>query len=310
MIALLSTSDTDLRTARSVTDGPVTWQVANPNRVPVDELEQWLGDSALVVVRLLGGKQAWEDGLNALLAGPRPVIVLTGEQMPDAELMRLSTVPAGIAAQAHAYLAHGGTHNLDQLARFLSDTVLLTGHGFDAPQPAPAWGRLADAPAPTPSDKPRVAILYYRAHEMAGNTAFVEALSQAVTDAGGVPDPIWCATLRAAEPELYDALGQADVIVATVLAAGGMVPATAGAGGDDAAWDIGVLAALDRTIMQGLVLTSTRADWEANDDGVTPLDAANQIAVPELDGRVITQADNNLRVVEIEKEKVHMQRQW
>ena len=289
MIALLSTSDTDLRTARSVTGGPVTWQVANPNRVPVDDLDQWLGDAQLVVVRLLGGRQAWPEGLDALLAGPRPVIVLTGEQMPDAELMRLSTVPAGIAAQAHAYLAHGGTHNLDQLARFLSDTVLLTGHGFDAPQPAPAWGRRAGAAAPDEQPgRPRVAILYYRAHEMAGNTDFVDALARAVTDAGGVPDPIWCATLRAAEPELYQALGQADVVVATVLAAGGMVPATAGAGGDDAAWDIGALAALDRTIMQGLVLTSSRAEWQANDDGVTPLDAANQVAVPELDGRVIS----------------------
>ena len=51
-------------------------------------------------------------------------------------------MPVGIAAEAHAYLAHGGPANLEQLARFLSDTVLLTGHGFEPPGPAPRWGPL------------------------------------------------------------------------------------------------------------------------------------------------------------------------
>ena len=68
--------------------------------------------------------------------------MLTGEQAPDAQLMAASTVPIGIAAEAHAYLAHGGPANLEQLARFLSDTVLLTGHGFEPPAPARSWGPL------------------------------------------------------------------------------------------------------------------------------------------------------------------------
>ena len=41
-------------------------------------------------------------------------------------------------------------------------------------------------------------------------------------------------------------------------------------------------------MLQGLCLTSSRAEWEASDDGVTPLDSANQIAIPEFDGRIIT----------------------
>ena len=48
------------------------------------------------------------------------------------------------------------------------------------------------------------------------------------------------------------------------------------------------MAALDIPILQGLCLTSSREEWEANDDGVTPLDSANQIAIPEFDGRIIT----------------------
>ena len=56
--------------------------------------------------------------------------------------MELSTVPAGIAAEAHAYLAHGGPANLARAAAFLSDTVLLTGDGFAA---AGARARLGPA---------------------------------------------------------------------------------------------------------------------------------------------------------------------
>jgi len=257
LLLLLSTSDTDLMSARSA-DGPVSWRYANPTRLSLSDLPGLCEGTSLVVVRLLGGRRAWDEGLDQLLAGTRPVVVLTGEQAPDAELMGLSTVPAGVAAQAHAYLAHGGPANLEQLACFLSDTVLLTGEGFDAPAPAPApaWGRLDHPDGGAPSDAPSVAVLYYRAHHMSGNTHFVTTLCEQIDKAGGRPLPIWCASLRDTQPELLAALGEADVIVTTVLAAGGSTPAKAQAGGDESAWDAGALAALDRPVLQGLCLTS------------------------------------------------------
>ena len=49
-------------------------------------------------------------------------------------------MPAGVASEALAYLAAGGTDNLRELHRFLSDTVLLTGEGFAPPAPAPEFG--------------------------------------------------------------------------------------------------------------------------------------------------------------------------
>ncbi len=45
---------------------------------------------------------------------------------------------------------------------------------------------------------------------------------------------------------------------------------------------------MDVPILQALCLTGSRAAWEENDEGVSPLDAASQIAVPEFDGRLIT----------------------
>ncbi|MFD5448043.1 cobaltochelatase subunit CobN [Streptomyces sp. NPDC127100] len=284
-ILLLSTSDTDLLSARAA-GGPVPYRFANPSRLPLDDLPALLDGVGLVVVRLLGGLRAWEEGLDLLLADGRPVVVLTGEQAPDAQLMAASTVPVGIAAEAHAYLAHGGPINLEHLARFLSDTVLLTGHGFEAPAPAPTWGPLEREPGG--GDGPTVAVLYYRAHHMSGNTAFVHALCDAVEAAGGLPLPLYVASLRAPEPELIAELRAADAIVTTVLAAGGTKPAEASAGGDDESWDAGALTALDVPLLQALCLTGSRTAWEENDEGVSPLDAASQIAVPEFDGRLIT----------------------
>lgn len=50
----------------------------------------------------------------------------------------------------------------------------------------------------------------------------------------------------------------------------------------------GSLAALDIPILQALCLTWSRDSWADSDDGVSPLDSATQIAVPEFDGRIIT----------------------
>ena len=99
---------------------------------------------------------------------------------------------------------------------------------------------------------------------------------------------MYCASLRQAEPALLQTLRAADAMVVTVLAAGGTKPASASAGGDDEAWDVAELAALDVPILQGLCLTTSRDTWAGSDDGLSPLDVATQVAVPEFDGRLIT----------------------
>ncbi|SFO98671.1 cobaltochelatase CobN [Amycolatopsis arida] len=283
MILLLSTSDTDLLSARA---SGADYRLANPARLDLADLPDLLAGADIVVVRILGSAKTWPDGLATVRASGAHVVVLGGEQAPDAELMELSTTPAGIAAQAHVYLAQGGPDNLAQLHRFLSDTLLLTGEGFAPPVEQPMWGVL-DRPDPG-TGGPVVAILYYRAHHLSGNTAFVETLAAAVETAGGRALPIFCASLRHREPGLLAELRKADALLVTVLAAGGTRPAEAGAGGDDESWDVAELAALDVPILQALCLTSDRETWAANDEGLSPLDAGNQMAVPEFDGRLIT----------------------
>ena len=282
MIVLLSTSDTDLLSARA---SGAQYRCANPSRTALDDLPALLDGAQIVVLRILGGRRAWEEGVDAVLASGLPVVVLGGEQAPDAELMELSTVPGGIVAEAHAYLAHGGRANLAQLHNFLSDAILLTGHGFEPPMPTPTWGLL---PRAQTSTAPTVAVLFYRAHQVAGNTAFVDVLADAIEAAGARALPVFCSSLRSADPALIETLRQADAIVVTVLAAGGSSPAAVSAGGADAEWDVGALADLDVPILQGLCLTSSRDQWADSDDGLSPVDSATQVAIPEFDGRLIT----------------------
>ncbi|HVQ90296.1 MAG TPA: cobaltochelatase subunit CobN [Mycobacteriales bacterium] len=388
---LLSTADTELLAARASGAG---WRVANPARTDAAAVPALLSTVDVVLVRLLGGRQAWPDGLAAVLAAGLPTVLLGGEAVPDAALMAASTVPSGVVTQALAYLTEGGPENLRELHRFLSDTLLLTGEGFAPPAPTPAYGRrpgwprpaaqpppaaqlpaaqspdaqspaaqlpaaqsavvqspaaqppaaqsaVAQPPAARPpvarppvarppavqpavvqpaaggggpaarpasgsahrpgsaggarpvgttggGDRPVVGIVYYRAHELSGNTGFVDALAEAIDAAGADPLPVYCGSLRGADPELYELLSGVDTLVVTVLAAGGATAAKAGAGGDDDAWDVTALSTLDVPVLQALCLTSPRAAWDGSTAGLSPVDAAMQVAVPEFDGRLIT----------------------
>jgi cobaltochelatase CobN len=277
-ILLLSTADTDLLAACG---SGADYRVGNPARTEPEELPDLLAGVDLVVVRLLGGRRAWERGLAEVQRCGLPAVCLGGEATPDAELMAASTVPAGVAAEALRYLVAGGPANLGELARFLSDTVLLTGEGFAPPQVTASAAIHGDVP-PDPS-RPTVGIVFYRAHALAGNTAFVDVLADALRAAGANAHPVFCGSLRGDQHGgVLDLLAGCDAMVTTVLASGGASDE------GDGSWDAGVLARLDVPVVQGLCLTSSRAAWEASDAALSPMDAAMQVAIPEFDGRLVS----------------------
>ncbi|MCW2601456.1 MAG: cobN [Frankiales bacterium] len=280
-LLLLSTADTDLLAARAVAAPALPLRLGNPSRLdgPVD-----LDGVSLIVVRLLGGKRAW-DGLEDLLAKARVPVVLLGGEGLDAELTALSTVPAGVVADAAAYFREGGVDNLRELMAFLSDTVLLTGHGFAAPVPLASYG--VHGRRARLDGRPTVGVVFYRAHELSGNTAFVDVLCDALEAKGANALPVYVGSLRpdvdGQIPAVNELLtGTVDVLVVTVLAGGGSNAA------DAEGWDARALEALDVPVLQGLCVTSSRAEWEASDAGLAPIDAAMQVAIPEFDGRLIT----------------------
>ncbi len=280
MLLLLSTADTDLLAAKAIPDPVMPLRLGNPARTTAVDLD----GVTLVVVRLLGGRRAWE-GLDDLLERTQVPVVLLGGEGLDAELTTLSTVPPGIVSDAAGYFREGGTANLAEMVAFLSDTVLLTGHGFAAPVALPTYG--VHGKRARLHGRPTVGVVFYRAHELSGNTAFVDVLCDAIHAKGANALPVYVASLRPEPDGTIPAVTElltdkVDALVVTVLAGGGSNAS------DTEVWDARALEALDVPVLQGLCVTSSRAEWEDSTAGLAPIDAAMQVAIPEFDGRLIT----------------------
>ncbi|HET9171792.1 MAG TPA: cobaltochelatase subunit CobN [Actinospica sp.] len=282
-ILLVSTADTDLLAARAAAAG---YRVANPARLADAELPALLDGVDVAVVRLLGGARVWEAGLAALARAGVPTVALGGEAVPDADLMALSSVPVHVVANASRYLIAGGPENLGRLARYLENQEAEPEDVLRAPEFGVRAGRTEDPGRPT------VGVVYYRAHELSGNTGFVDELCDAVEQAGANARPIFCSSLRSLRAEsdegLVGLLSGCGSLIATVLAGGGAVAADASAGGDEDAWDVGALRDLGIPVIQGIATTTSRATWEGSDAAISPMDAAMQVAIPEFDGRLIS----------------------
>jgi cobaltochelatase CobN len=303
VILLLSNADTELLAVRTILhrlpDGFPPVRAANPAGLAAAPA---VSGADLVVVRLLGGRSAWEAPFDALRAAcveaGVPFVAVGGEATPDAEMAGLSTVPAGIAAEVHRYFTAGGPANLEHLLRFLADTVLLDGFGFDPPVPVPMVGiYLPNMPEPTntpAADRPRVGVVFYRAHLLAGNTQFVDELCAALDRAGVDPLAVHCYSLRPDADGRVPALELCrdhgvDALVTTVLAMGAS-GGNASAPDDpdeDGAWEVPQLADLGVPVLQAPSCNRPRADWLDDEAGLSPLDVALGVAIPEFDGRIV-----------------------
>jgi cobaltochelatase CobN len=315
VLRFVTTADTEiLATAAAVARLPEGFpdvRCANPGFAPDDEalIEDVLDGARVVLCRILGGRRGWPgfDLLRERCAERRiALLALGGEAQPDAEMTGLSLAAAGAVAQAGEYLRHGDVDNVEQLLRFLADTFLLEGHGFDAPREVadlgiylPGVGDVALEHATERHDpaRPTIGICFYRSHRLTDNTAFVDAICAAIEDAGANAFAVWSYTLRRDADGHVPALalldGVVDALITTMLATGGSGAADAGAaagegvGGQWQEWDASALAALDVPVFQAVCATASRATWQESASGLAPLDAATQVAIPEFDGRIL-----------------------
>ena len=188
---------------------------------------------------------------------------------------------------------------------FLSDTLLMTGYGFEPPVPLPEYGLYHPAYPEQVSlqrylsqrweaHRPAIGVLFYRTHWMSGNREFVDALIAEVEQRGCNVLPVFCYSLRSTggPPEAFQHLildehGQprVDCLISTLsysmgtLAVQGVTIAEG--------WSVEFLEAMNLPIIQAITSTSSRAEWQQSDAGLTPLDTAMSVAMPEFDGRLI-----------------------
>jgi cobaltochelatase CobN len=275
-------------------------------------LQNELAEADIIVLRILGrlGSVAgFAELLRHAQRQGRHLIALSGAGEPDAELAAVSTVPGDVLREALAYFHGGGSVNLAQFLRFVSDRLLMTGfacepavalpdHGIyhpDLEQDADIsdWLRLRIDVAGR--RKPAVGIIFYRAHWMSGNTRFIDALVTSLEQRGMDVLPIFTASLRtsAADSDLPAALGyfsgekgaHVDVLINTTSFAMGEI--TPG-GPTPAGWSVSVLEKLNVPVLQAMTSGMTQEQWEVSTRGMNPLDAAMNVVLPEFDGRIIS----------------------
>ena len=110
-LLFLTTADTEIlaaaRAAERLPAGFPPLRCANPTQLADLRtfFEAELPNARAVLVRLLGGKRAWPEGLDELrrrCAELRiPLLLFGGEAEPDAELAALSTAPSGVKSSSN-----------------------------------------------------------------------------------------------------------------------------------------------------------------------------------------------------------------
>ncbi len=273
----------------------------------VDLLEHQLASARIIVLRVLG-RPGSVPGFAELVryskSHGRHLIAISGTGEPDAELAAASTVAPDVLHQVSSYFQAGGSSNMTQLLRYLSDHFLLTGYGFEPASDLPEHGiyhpdlaqdaTIEDWLTLRKPEQANIGIVFYRAHWLSGNTRFIDALIEQLEKLNLNVLPIFTSSLRMGnEHGLPTALryfyaehtAHIDVLINTTSFAMGEI--TAGET-TPAGWSVSVLEQLNVPVLQAITSGMMLTQWEQSPRGLNPLDAAMNVVLPEFDGRIIT----------------------
>ncbi|WP_193370258.1 cobaltochelatase subunit CobN [Pelagibius marinus] len=260
-------------------------------------VEQVISGAKLVVVRLLGGESYWPYGVEQIHAACRAkgikLAMLPGDEQPDPGLSAFSTLEEEAAFRLWRYCIEGGPENARNLLAYAAS---LLGHDSDWQEPRPLlraglyWpGRtqpgLDDLRAEWRTAAPVAAIVFYRALLQAGNLAPVDALIAALRQQGINPLPLYCNSLKDAQSaEVVRGL-LTESSCEIVLNATGFALSAPGAARADTPFD-----ACDGPVLQVVFSGGNAEAWGKGTTGLSARDIAMNVALPEVDGRVLSRA--------------------
>ena len=249
-------------------------------------VEKVAARSRFVLVRILGGLDYWRYGLEELGAAARRhgfhLAAVPGCDQLDPRLDALSTLPEADLRQLWRYFREGGPENLRQALRFVASRI---GHdvAWDEPVPLPVAAVSAALSRPGPeASAPHALLTFYRSALLAGDTAPVAALADALATRGLRVTAVSVASLK--DEAAADALAELiardppDVVLNTTA-----FSARRGGGGT-------VLDGADAPVLQVIQSGSDRDAWAASDRGLRAADLAMNVVLPEVDGRVLAGA--------------------
>ena len=259
--------------------------------------ETVIAGARLVIVRLLGGKSYWPYGVEQIAetcAGTgAPLVLLPGDDQPDPELAAYSTVDAETCRRLWSFLLHGGAANARS---FLACAASLIGRRFDWREPAelpragicwPGLDRpgLGDLRRAWTHDGPVAALVFYRALVQAGNLGPILALIESLGRHGINCLPVYCTSLK--DPVSAGVVESllAESGAGIVLNGTGFAVSTPGRPAADSP-----LNATDAPVLQLVFSGGNEEDWRATTRGLSARDIAMNVALPEVDGRILSRA--------------------
>ncbi len=263
----------------------------------VDEVLQ---HARVIVIDHLGGESYWPYGTERIREICRlkgiELVMFSGDTSEDLNLLQKSTATMEQCRSIWRYLREGGAANAREMFRYLWHSFLGGAQPALPPRPLPSvavfhpendaadsasWQQpgalqwIAGAPV--------VLIVFYRAHLQSGNTQVFKALSEQLLARGMNPLPLALLSLKDAACMAMLHQLCAEHRVALILNTTSFSQSSLETPGDHAlAGDIPVL----QVIMSG----ANEQSWLDDAHGLQPRDIAMHVAMPEVDGRIITRA--------------------
>ncbi|NKB51443.1 MAG: cobaltochelatase subunit CobN [Rhizobiaceae bacterium] len=305
-VVFISAADTELASlsaARSSLRNAPSLRLANmmalshPMSIDV-YAHNTVSKSRLVIVRVLGGESYWPYGLEVLHAtcveNGIPFVALPGDDKPDPTLERFSTADPALVLSLWDYLVQGGSQNSANFLLACQKAVF--NEDLDIAPAAPLlkaglwWSSIA---SPSLDDinqdwreaSPVVALTFYRALLQSGNTQPVEELVNALKARGINALPLFVSSLKdeLSQATVRNLFGEAKpsvVINMTGFAVsspdGRRVPTVLEEGG--------------AVVLQAILAGGSEEAWRESDQGLSSRDLAMNVALPEVDGRVLSRA--------------------
>jgi cobaltochelatase CobN len=318
---LITAADTDIQTLAAVVPKlPSQFpelRVANllqlQQQISIDDYSEKVLESAQVIVlRLIGGSSYWAYGLEVVQEivqrNGTTLIVMPGDDGLDLDLISKSTLSPEIVKKIWQYFQQGGVENFLNALQFITDTSLSTAFNPPPPQSVPRvglyeWSQNVGAGFPRPyRSQPQVGILFYRAHYLSGNTKVIDALCTDLREKNLQPVPVFVSSLR--EPgvteKLYELFGfkggeikggetppllHSDHLSLLMNTTSFSLASLETETPQTEIWE-----KLNVPVLQVILCASSVEQWESQLEGLTPRDMAINVALPEVDGRIISRA--------------------
>ena len=309
-IVIISAADTELAglsEARSQMVNPPSLRLANmmhlQHPMSVDlHLDDCATKSKIVIARVLGGAGYWKYGLTQYAARLHdagiPFIALPGDDKPDPELSGLSTCTPEDYDALWSYFVEGGPENSTNVISYARAML----DGSDKPQaakpllragiywPGEGVSDVSSIHDRCPMGAQVVPIIFYRALVQGGGLNPINRLTKSLLRAGLMPLPIFVASLKdplstATLDQIFQAAPPSVILNCTAFAVGSPHD------GDNSPQNPLTLPSANQApIFQTILSGASEESWVDNPQGLTGRDIAMNVALPEVDGRILSRA--------------------